>query len=201
MQIYSLNENTYEVLINTLREADYIDACTPAIPVYAVIADAKLPEITAKQALVVTGARNAEGYFTVSSHVQIVEDHRDDIVYSTKDGQMTTIQALGSLPDDVTTLPRPDKYHIFVAGNWVMTAETKAQQEADAEQVKQAEITNLLNNAAKKIGEYQDLIDFADTAEEQSTGEAGLNSWRQYRAALLKYQKGLITDMPTLPTV
>uniref|UniRef100_UPI001E5764DF hypothetical protein n=1 Tax=Snodgrassella sp. CFCC 13594 TaxID=1775559 RepID=UPI001E5764DF len=88
---------------------------------------------------------------------------------------------------------------IFVDGQWTMTAESEAQKASEEASAKQQQIIELLNKAAQKISEYQDLIDFADSEEETAAGEAGYKAWRQYRATLLKYQKGLITDKPTAP--
>ena len=95
----------------------------------------------------------------------------------------------------------PDLYHIWNDANnvWETNDELQAQKQADAEAEKHTEITSLLTHAARKVSEYQDLIDFAETPEEISTGEDGLLAWRQYRAALLKYQKGLINSLPNTP--
>ena len=102
--------------------------------------------------------------------------------------------------DDLSiSVPRPDAYHTWSENGWVMTQEAvtqKASDEAEAEKVK---ISSLLSDAAKRISEYQDLVDFAETPEAAAAGEAGYNAWRQYRASLLKYQKGLIADMPLQP--
>ena len=93
----------------------------------------------------------------------------------------------------------PDGYHTWDGKSWVMTDESNAQKQIDTEAIKQAEIAALLTYAAQKINEYQDLVDFAETAEELAIGEQGYSAWRQYRANLLKYQKGLALGLPTLP--
>ena len=95
----------------------------------------------------------------------------------------------------------PDAYHIWNETNkaWETNDELQAKKQADADALKQAEIASFLTQAARKVSEYQDLVDFAETPEESAAGEAGYNAWRQYRASLLKYQKGLIADMPSQP--
>ena len=135
----------------------------------------------------------------VNGEWEYIEDHRGVVVYSIEDGRAIEIHRLGSLPDSTTLNPRPDKYHVFVDGQWTMTAESEGQKASEEASAKQQQIIELLNKAAQKISEYQDLIDFAETDEETAAGETGHKAWRQYRAALLKYQKGLITDKPSAP--
>ena len=95
----------------------------------------------------------------------------------------------------------PDAYHAWndALDEWETSDELQKQKQVDEAAMKQAEITTLLALAAQCISEYQDLIDFSETPEEAAAGEAGYNAWRQYRASLLKYQKGLIADMPLQP--
>ena len=102
--------------------------------------------------------------------------------------------------DDLTlTPPKPSKYHQWLDGAWVITEEMEELKQNDVNAAKQTEISALLSLAAQRISEYQDLLDFSETPEEAAAGEAGYNAWRQYRASLLKYQKGLIADMPLQP--
>ena len=101
--------------------------------------------------------------------------------------------------DGVLAGEKPDSYHEWNGTAWEMSTAGEAQKQADADMVKQSEIAVLLTQAAQKISEYQDLKDFADTDDEMAAGEAGYNAWRQYRAQLLKYQKGLIAEMPVKP--
>ena len=76
MKIYSYNEETKELYVNTLRDADHIDACTPSVPLDSVIADNQLPSLSKNQAYIVTGERNQEGYFTVTENVTVIDDYR-----------------------------------------------------------------------------------------------------------------------------
>ena len=66
-------------------------------------------------------------------------------------------------------------------------------------QEKQLESGLLLAQAAQKISEYQDLLEFAANEKEAKIGSQGLEAWRRYRAELLKYQKNLINDLPLQP--
>ena len=101
----------------------------------------------------------------------------------------------------MTMVTPPDIYHAWdaVKKQWQTNDELQGQKQRDEEAIKQAQITSLLAKAAQRISEYQDLKDFADTEEETAAGETGYNLWRQYRATLLKYQKGLIPEMPAQP--
>ena len=105
MKIYAFDEVTKEILINTLREADYLDACTPSIPLNSVIADKSLPALNPHQALIVAGVRNSDGYFTVSQNIEIIDDFRGTAVFDKKTGEQLTHYELGTLPDAVTTSP------------------------------------------------------------------------------------------------
>lgn len=105
MKIYTFDEVNKEILISTLRDADYIDACTPSIPLNSVIADKPLPALKPNQTLIVTGARNADGYFMVSKNLTKIEDYRNQTVYKKDTGEQLTHHELGALPDVVTTIP------------------------------------------------------------------------------------------------
>ena len=50
MKIYSYNEGTKELLPDTLRDADHIDACTPSVPLNSVVADNELLSLLNNQA-------------------------------------------------------------------------------------------------------------------------------------------------------
>lgn len=76
IKIYSYNEETNELFVNTLRDADYIDACTISVPLDSVIADNELPILSNNQTYIVTGTRNQEGYFTVTKNVSTIDDYR-----------------------------------------------------------------------------------------------------------------------------
>ena len=82
---------------------------------------------------------------------------------------------------------------------WVKSPAQEAQQAADIELAIQAELSVLLAYAAQKISEYQDFIELAENASEVAIGEKGYAEWKQYRVALLKYQKGLILEKPEKP--
>lgn len=120
MKIYSYNEETNELFVNTLRDADYIDACTLSIPLNSVIADNELPRLSENQAYIVTGERNQEGYFTVTENVTVIDDYRSQKVYLKTTGEEIEHKELGALPDTVTLIA-PARYSEWSesANNWI----------------------------------------------------------------------------------
>ena len=107
MQIYSYNNETKELIPETLREADHLDACTPSIPLNSVIANNKLPVLLENQAYIVTGKRNADGYFTVTENVSTIDDFRGQKVYLKTTGEEIVYRELGAFPDTVTSIVPP----------------------------------------------------------------------------------------------
>ncbi|PIT38555.1 tail fiber assembly protein [Snodgrassella alvi] len=132
---------------------------------------------------------------------QHIEDHRGETVYSKETGQEIKISEAGELPKTVTTIPRSDSFYQWSEkeNNWIMSPEAKAQKQQQIVNEQQAKINTLLSAATERIAAYQDMIDFADTEEERTEAEKGLLAWRKYRAELLKYQKGLISELPSTP--
>jgi hypothetical protein len=130
-----------------------------------------------------------------------IADHRGEVVYSKKTGQKIKISELGELPTTVTTIPYPDSFHHWSEkeNKWIMSPEAEAQKQQQIDNERQAKINILLSVATDKIAAYQDMIDFADTEEETMEAQKGLLAWRKYRAALLKYQKGFISELPSTP--
>ena len=120
MQIYSFSEETNELLPNTLRETDYIDACTPSVPLNSVVADGEMSSLSKNQAYIVTGTRNQDGYFTITENVTVIDDYRGQKVYLKTTGEEIEHQELGALPDTVTLIaPAPYSEWSESANNWV----------------------------------------------------------------------------------
>lgn len=120
MKIYSYNDETNELYLNTLRDADYIDACTISVPLDSVIADNELPRLSNNQAYIVTGTRNQDGYFTVTKNVTTIDDYRGQKVYLKTTGEEIVYKELGALPDTVTLIaPIPYSEWSESANNWV----------------------------------------------------------------------------------
>lgn len=120
MKIYSYNEETKELSLSTLRDADYIDACTPSVPLNSVVADSELPSLSNNQAYIVTGTRNQDGYFTVTENVTVIDDYRGQKVYIKTTGEEIEHKELGALPDTVTLIaPLPYSEWSESANNWV----------------------------------------------------------------------------------
>lgn len=120
MKICSITQDN-EILISTMRDADYIDAVTPSVPTNSIIIDSTLPKLDKNKALKIKGARNEKAYYTSSANVEIVDDFRNEKGYSTENGQVLEIKDLGELPSNVTLTPRPSEYHTFKSGKWVIT--------------------------------------------------------------------------------
>ena len=119
-KIYSYHEGTEELLVNTFRDADYLDACTISIPLNSVIADNELPKLSENQAYIVTGTRNQDGYFTVTENVTVIDDYRGQKVYIKTTGEEIEHKELGVLPDTVTLIaPLPYSEWSESANNWV----------------------------------------------------------------------------------
>lgn len=120
MKIYSYNEETNELYVDTLRDADYIDACTISVPLDSVIADNELSRLSNNQAYIVTGTRNQDGYFTVTENVTVIDDYRGQKVYIKTTGEEIEHKELGALPDTVTLIvPIPYSEWSESANNWV----------------------------------------------------------------------------------
>lgn len=144
MKYYSFNEQNNELLINTLRDFDYLDAVTPSYPIHSVIADVELPELNEKEALIVVSERTSYQYtkndieitinnvMLASQNLEIVEDHRGEKYFSTEDGSEIEIKEIGALPEHITTEPRPSIWHTYVDGAWIVTAKSE-QAKLDAE--------------------------------------------------------------------
>lgn len=140
--------------------------------------------------------------------IYTLERMPDDAVFITVGQHQAMLEHLNSGgriefggDDSVFIQPAPDAYYFWneTKKAWETNEELQEKKQADAEALKQAEISVLLMQAARKVSEYQDLVDFAETPAESEAGEVGLLAWRQYRAALMKYQKGLILSLPTAP--
>lgn len=155
MKYYSYNEQNNELLINTLRGFDYLDAVTPSYPVHSVIADIELPALNGKEVFIVDGARSSYTYdhngieitinnvMLASKNLKIEENYRGEKYFSTSDGSEIEIKEIGKLPDTITTKPRPSIYHSFINGEWIEDIEAREQAE------KQAKIDALNSEMAK----------------------------------------------------
>lgn len=128
-KIYTQTNN--ELLADTLRDCDMIDAVTPSIPTDAVIADAPLPTKQANQAYQVSGNRNTDGYYTVSNNVSVVADYRNVDTYNTSTGEKEAVAELGDLPNHLSTEPRPSEYHTWGGTKWALKAADKARKLQD----------------------------------------------------------------------
>ena len=191
MKYYSFNEQNNELLINTLRDFDYLDAVTPSYPIHSVIADVELPVLNEKEALIVVGERASYKYskndieitinnvMLASQNLQVVEDHRGEKYFSTKDGSEIEIKEIGKLPDTITTKPRPSIHHSFINGEWVEDVE--AREQAEKEQKEEAN-KSFLSSETRRVNDaiapLDDAIEFEIATEEEIAHHKGLRKYR-----------------------
>ena len=62
----------------------------------------------------------------------VMPDFRGEKFYKIEDGESLVIDFIGDLPKNLTKEPRPDKYHVFNDGAWVMTEETAEKKRKDS---------------------------------------------------------------------
>ncbi|QOF68289.1 hypothetical protein IFE17_02610 [Actinobacillus sp. GY-402] len=128
MQIYSLSD-TGEILLDTLRDADYLDASTPSIPHDSVIADTELQPQTGK-AYIITGARSADGRYYASA-ADAVDDYRGKTYYDTATGAATEITALGKIPENLTALKPESDLCQWDGAKWAVCPQLAAANRAE----------------------------------------------------------------------
>lgn len=171
-KIYTQTKN--ELLPNTLRNCDMLDAVTPSIPSNAVIADVALPAKQANQAYQVSGAKNSDGYYTVSNNVSVVDDYRNVDTYHTETGEKEAVTELGDLPSHLTTEPRPSPAHIWQSNKWVIDKAKQTELEAQERKA----LTQQIDAAVAAIyAQYEQFgIEYRDReAQAQSYKDAGYN--------------------------
>lgn len=78
---------------------------------------------------------------------EYIEDHRGEKYYSIDDASKVEIKELGKLPDNLTDKPRPDQFHIFQDGEWVLDQSAKDQAEKQSKiDALNAEMAKLRND-------------------------------------------------------
>lgn len=153
MKICTILDN--EVLADTLRDPDMIDAMTPSIPKHAVIIDSDLPATGENEALVMFGERDNSGHYLSSKNVKIVPDFRGKTAYQRTDGQPIDIKDLGELPDSLTFEERPSQYHTFYDAKWVITDTNKALMLSDQRKKYQKMIDGVIGQIYTEHQKYQ----------------------------------------------
>lgn len=100
------------------------------------------------------------------------------VVYRTDTGQPLDWEQFGSLPETLTSDPRPSPYHTWVSGSWKL--DTAAESEALKHQAINTR-DELIREAATRIAPLQDAVDLGDAT---AADEASLKKWKQYRVAV-----------------
>lgn len=165
LKIYTINNN--ELLTSTLRDADYLDAVTPSIPLNSVIADADLPTLGDNQAYQITGERNNEGHYTASNNVEVVADYRNIKCFNTETGKEESVKDLGELPSHLTTEERPSEYHSWNGSKWTLTKQAKEQQLNDAKRAKCEQVNQWRGQARYADIDYDNAKFQADDNSQQ----------------------------------
>lgn len=120
------------------------------------------------------------------------------LYYGTQDGRPVQVDALGTVPTDLTSAQRPSEFHEWDGEAWVLNV--PAQAAAAAAQVKQQRDA-ALREAATRIAPLQDAVDLGLATAE----EAGLlNQWKAYRVQLSRIEQQfgfpLEVEWPAAPT-
>ena len=74
---------------------------------------------------------NEVAVFDETGDWAVMPDFRGETLYKIEDGESLVIDFIGDLPENLTKEPRPDKYHVFKDGAWVMTEETAEKKRKD----------------------------------------------------------------------
>ncbi|EJJ4035043.1 tail fiber assembly protein [Salmonella enterica] len=113
---------------------------------------------------------------------EYLEDHRGEVVYSTKTGEKISITVPGDYPEDTTTLPPATPYDKWNGSEW--ETDTNAQHAADVAEAERqknallAEATAIIAPLADaQAGGYIDDADVPRLAE-----------WQRYRYKLTKVE-------------
>ncbi|WP_065759693.1 phage tail assembly chaperone [Pseudomonas defluvii] len=114
MNIYCAHPFTREYVGQSLADADPLEPENWLIPANAYVDPP--PASVAGQAVV----RSEDGRAW-----QLVADYRGT-VYDIVTGDPRQHDALGDLPDDLTTEQRPGPFHVWVSGSWLLNAEAQS---------------------------------------------------------------------------
>lgn len=128
----------------------------------------------------------------------LVEDHRAGDFYSKVTGEKVQIKDVGALPEEVTSIERPDNYHTWNGAMWVMTDAVLLQKQEQEKEMAVNQAKSLLVDANHQIEVLQDRIELEvyDSDEELSALQAELKRWKRYRITLNQFIKGEITTLP-----
>lgn len=127
----------------------------------------------------------------------LIEDHRGKTVYDIHTGSATTINQLGSLPEDVVSVAPEGHFVKWDGKKWVHdTGAEKTAQITQAIQQKES----LLTLATSNIGPLQDAVDLGIATEAEM---ALLLAWKKYRVLINRINPEDAPDInwPEVPDV
>ncbi|HCB1919266.1 TPA: tail fiber assembly protein [Citrobacter braakii] len=121
------------------------------------------------------------------------EDHRGEVIYSTNDGTVSTVDYIGSIPDGYTSIPPSTPYDTWDGEGWITNSEAKhAADVAAADAEKQARISQAneyMNSKqwpgkavigrlkGEELAQYNLWLDYLDALEAVDTSSVPDISW------------------------
>lgn len=124
------------------------------------------------------------------------EDHRDETVYSTTDGESSIVDYIGAIRDGFTTLSPATPFDKWDGEKWV--TDTDAAQAAAVTAAAQKK-NSLRNTADSEIAWLQDAVDAGIATDEETTL---LAEWKNYRVLLMRIDvtKAPEIEWPPVPS-
>lgn len=182
MAIYLIDDSS--LLIGPI-ECPVIPGMGMAIPGNAIKLDAELPPPDAGHLWV---WRNGGAH-------QLPD--RRGFVFHTQSGARQEWAMPGELPNHLTAIPRPGRFHIWVDGDWRLDEQAQA---AELAQQAMKDRDALLATAAIRIAPLQDAVELGKATADE---EASLHNWKTYRVNLNRIEDQvsfpLVIDWPSEP--
>ncbi|MED5639223.1 tail fiber assembly protein [Enterobacter hormaechei] len=125
----------------------------------------------------------------------LYEDHRNDTVYSKKNGQQIFITGLGELPSDVTTIAPEGDYMRWHDNKWI--------KDSDAERA--AAVSHAIDEKKQRQKEATEIVSILQGAVDLDMAtdreSALLSEWTKYRVLLNRIDTSLAPEIewPEVP--
>lgn len=125
----------------------------------------------------------------------LYEDHRNDTVYSKKNGQQIFIAGLGELPSDVTTIAPEGDYMRWDDNKWI--------KDSDAERA--AAVSHAIDEKKQRQKEATEIVSILQGAVDLDMATdreaALLSEWTKYRVLLNRIDTSLAPEIewPEVP--
>ena len=125
----------------------------------------------------------------------LVEDYRNQTLYSKETGERVYIAAPGALPADVTTIAPDGNYMRWGGESW--EKDTEAERAAEVS-FAEGEKKRLMQDATLTIETLQDAVDLGEASENEVSI---LTVWKKYRVYLSRVSPDAAPDIewPALP--